>query len=167
MLIGCTPCGHEPVLEPHCCHSVMKSGPTPCSSMDYSKPGFPVLHYLLEFAHTHVHSVADAIQPSHPLPASSPPTLNLSQHQGFFPLSQCFESDGQSIGASPSASVLPMNIQSWFPLGLTGFCSLQSKWLKSLLQHYSLKIINSLALSLISGPTLTSVYDYWKNHSFD
>ena len=52
--------------------------------MDCSTPGFPVLHYLLEFAQTHVHGAGDAIQPSHPLSPTSPPALNLSQHQGLF-----------------------------------------------------------------------------------
>ena len=52
--------------------------------MDYSTPGFPVLHYLEEFAQTHAHRVGDAIQPSHPLSSPSPPALNLSQHQGLF-----------------------------------------------------------------------------------
>ena len=52
--------------------------------MDCSMPGFPVLHYLLEFAQTHVHCVSDAIQPSHPLLPTSPPSLSLSQHQGLF-----------------------------------------------------------------------------------
>ena len=51
--------------------------------MDYSPPGFPVLHDLLELAQTHVHRVGDAIQPSHPLSPPSLPALNLSQHQGF------------------------------------------------------------------------------------
>ena len=50
--------------------------------MDYSMPGFPVLHYLPEFAQTHVYWVGDAIQPSHPLLLSFPPALNLSQYQG-------------------------------------------------------------------------------------
>ena len=58
---------------------------------------------------------------------------------GSFPMSQFFASGGQSIGASALASVLPMNIQDWFPLGLTGLTSLQSKGLKSLLQHHSSK----------------------------
>ena len=58
---------------------------------------------------------------------------------GSFPVSQFFASGGQSIGVSASASVLPMNIQDWFPLGLTGWISLQSKGLKSLLQHHSSK----------------------------
>ena len=82
--LAALPCGYEPVLEPHCCCSVTKSCPTFCNSMDYSKPGFPVLHYLLEFAQTHVHWIGDAIQPFHPLSDSSPPALSISQHQGFF-----------------------------------------------------------------------------------
>ena len=53
--------------------------------MNCSTPGFPVLHYLQEFAQSHDHWVSDAIQPSHPLSSPSPPALNLSQHQGFFP----------------------------------------------------------------------------------
>jgi len=80
--------------------------------MNCSTPGFPVLHHLPEFAQTHVHQVSDAIQPSHPLSTPSPPAFNLSQHQGLsFPMSQFFLLGGQSIGASASALVLPMNIQ--------------------------------------------------------
>ena len=78
---------------------------------------------------THVHRVSDAIQSSHPLSSPSPSTFNLSQHQGFFSMIQFFTSGGQSIRVSASASVLPMNIQDWFPLGLTGWNSLQSKGL--------------------------------------
>ena len=89
---------------------------------------FPVLHYLPEFAQTYVHWVSDAIQQSHPLSPPSPLALNLSQHQVFFKESA---SSGQSIGASASASVLPMNIQSWFPLGLNGLISLLSKRLSA------------------------------------
>ena len=55
-----------------------------CNPMDCSTPGFPVLHLLPELAQTQVHRVGDAIQPSHPLSSSSPPALNLSQHQGLF-----------------------------------------------------------------------------------
>ena len=58
---------------------------------------------------------------------------------GSFPMSQFFTSDGQNIAASASASVLPMNIQDWFPLGWTGWISLQPKTLKRLLQHHSSK----------------------------
>ena len=96
--------------------------------MNRSTPGLPVHHHLPEFTQTHVHRVRDAIQPSHPLPSPSPPTFNLSQHQGFFK-SQLFASGGQSIGASASASVLPMNIQGRSPLGWTGLISVQSKGL--------------------------------------
>ena len=106
--------------------------------MDCTMPGNPVLHYLPEFAQTHVHWIDDTIQPSHPLLTPSPLSLNLSQHQSF-PVSQFFLSAGQSVGASAWASVLPMNIQDWFPLGLTGLISLQSKGLSSLLQHHSSK----------------------------
>jgi len=63
--------------------SVTKSCPN-LQPMDCSMPGFPVLHYLLEFAQTHVHWVDDAIQPSHPLSSPSPPALNLPQHQSLF-----------------------------------------------------------------------------------
>ena len=80
----------------------------------------PVFHYLLEFAQTYARWVSDAIQPSHPLSSPTPPAFNLFQHQGLFPMSQLFASGGQSIGASTSASVLPMNIQGWFTFGLTG-----------------------------------------------
>ena len=80
----------------------------------------------------------------------------------FFPGSQLFASGGQSFGGS--ASVLPVNIQDWFPLELIDWFDLPaiSRTLKSLLQHH-----NSSALSLLSSPALTSVHHYWKNHSFD
>ena len=87
-----------------CCCSTPKSCPTLCNPMDCSTPGFTILHYLLEFAQTHVHWVGDAIKPSHPLLSPSPPALNLSQHQGVF---QWVDSSDQRIGASASASVLP------------------------------------------------------------
>ena len=66
--------------------------PTLCDPMGFNAPGFPVLHYLPEFVKTHVHGVGDAIQPSHPLLAYSPPALNLSQCQGLF---QCVSSSHQ------------------------------------------------------------------------
>ena len=67
----------------HCC-LVAKSCLALCCLMNCSTPGFPVFHYLLEFAETHVHWVGDGIQPSHPLLPPSPPALNLFQHQGIF-----------------------------------------------------------------------------------
>ena len=89
-----------------------------------------------------------------------------------FSVNRLFTSGGQIVGALASASVLPMTIQGWFPLGLTGWISLQSK---GLLQHNTtqessptqLESVNSLALSPLYGPTLTSMHDYWKNHSLD
>ena len=79
-------------------------------------------------------------------------------------LSRLFASGGQSIEDSASASVFPMKIQGWFPLGLTGLISLQSKGFSRVFPTPQFKIINSLALSLLCGPTLTSIHDYWKNH---
>ena len=94
--------------------------------MDCSLPGLPALHCLHEFSQTHVHWISDAILPSHPLLPPSPSALNLSfLASGSFPMSQFFTSGVQSIGTS--ASVLPMSIQGWFPLGWTGLISLLSK----------------------------------------
>ena len=94
-----------------------------CDPMDCSTPGFPVYQQLLELAQTHVHQVGDAIL-CHPLLL-----LQSLPASRSFPISQFFASGSQSIGASASASVLPMNIQDRFPLGLTGLISLQSKGL--------------------------------------
>ena len=152
------------------CCSVTKSCPALCNSMDCNKPGFPVLHYLPESAQIHVHWVGDDIQLSHISSSVVPFSFHLLPFpvSGSFPVSWLLASDGQSIGASVSASVLPMNVQGWFPLGLTGLISLQSEGLSGvfLLQH-QFKSINSSALSLLYGSSLTSIHDYWKNHSFD
>ena len=68
----------------YCCCLVTKFCSTLCDPVDCRTPGFPVHHYLLEFAQTHVHWVSEAIQRFHPLSLPSPPALNLSQHQGLF-----------------------------------------------------------------------------------
>jgi len=86
---------------------------------------------------------------------------------GSLPVSRLFTSGGQSIGASALMSVLPMNIQGWFPLGLTGLIFLQSNGLSRVFSSSLLKSINSWVFSLLYGPTLSSIHDYWKNHSFD
>ena len=86
---------------------------------------------------------------------------------GSFQMSQFFASGGQSIGVSASASVLPMNIQDWFPLGWTGWISLLAKGLSRVFPNTTVQSINSLALSFLYSPTLTSIHDHWKNHSFD
>ena len=125
--------------------------------MNRSTPGLPVHHQLPEFTQTHVHRVSDAIQPSHPLLSPSPPALNLSQGQGLFPMSKHFTSGGQSIGVSASTSVLPMNTQDWSPLEwLVGFpCSPRDSQESSLTPQF--KSINSLVLSLLYSPTLTTI----------
>ena len=110
--------------------SITQSCPTFCNPMDCSTLGFPVHHQHLYLAQTHVHRVSDAIQPSHLLSSPSPPAfLQSFPASGSFPRSQFFASGGQSIGVSASALVLLINIQDWFPLGLTGWISLQSKGL--------------------------------------
>ena len=101
-----------------------------------ARQGFPVHHQLPELAQTHVHGVGDAIQPSHPLLSCSPPAFNLSQHQNRF---QWVSSVHQSIGVSASASVLPMNIQDWFPLGLTGLISLLFKELSRVFSNITIQ----------------------------
>ena len=84
---------------------------------------------------------------------------------GSFPMSQVFTSGGQSIGAS--ASVLPMNIQDWFPLRLTGLISLQSKGLSRVFSNTTVQKHQFFSLSLLHVQALTSIHDYWKSHSFD
>ena len=101
---------------------VTKSRPTLWDLMDCSKPGCPGLHYLLEFAQTYVHWVSDAISSSVSHFFSRPQSFPAS---GSFPMSRLFASGGQRVGASALASVLPMNIQGWFPLGWTGWISFQ------------------------------------------
>ena len=92
---------------------------------------------------------------------------------GSFQMDQFFPSSGQSIGLSASATVLPMNTQDWFPLGWTGWISLKSRELSRVpttvgtFPTPQFKSINSSALSFLYSPTVTSIYDYWKNHSFD
>ena len=109
----------------------------------------------------------------HPNISISSSVIPFSSHlqsfpaSGSFPISQFFQSGGQSIGVSASASVLPMNIQDWFPLGWTGWISLQSKQLSRVFPPPQFKSINSLVLSFLYSPTLTSIHDYWKNHSLD
>ena len=104
--------------------------------------------------------------------SSCPQSLPAS---GSFPMSQLSAWGRQSIGVSALASVLPMNTQDWSPLEWTGWISLQSKGLSrdfsnTTVQKYQLKkkkSINFSAISFLHSPTLTSIYDHWKNHSLD
>ena len=109
--------------------SVTQSCPTLCNTMDCSIASFPVHRQLPELPQTHVPWVSDAIQSCHPLPFPFSSCLQSFPASGSFPVSQFFTEGGQSIGVSALASVLPMNIQDWFPLGWKGWISLESKGL--------------------------------------
>ena len=147
--------------------SVAQSCPNLCDPMNCSIPGLPVHHQLPEFTQTHVHQVSDAIQPSHPQSSPFPPALNSSKHQSLF----------QWINSSHEvAKVLEFQLQhqsfQWTPRtdllqnGLVGSpCSLRDSQESSPTQQF--KSINSLALSFLHSPTLTSIHDHWKNYSFD
>ena len=109
--------------------SVTQSCLTLCDSMDCSMPGFPIHHQLPGPTQTRVQH--HAIQPFIPFS----PRLQSFPAWESFAMSWFFASCGQSIGVSASASVLSMNIQGWFPLGLTGWISLQSKGLSSIFSN--------------------------------
>ena len=156
--------------NPHlrtCCFSVAQSCLTLCDTMDCSTSGIPVLHHLPELTQTHVHWVSDVIQPSHPLSSPSPPALSLSQHQGLL----------RWVGSLHEvAKVLELQLQhqSFQRIIRVDFlcdwlvgspCSPRDSRESS--PTLQLKSINSSALSLLYGPTLTSIYIYQKNHSFD
>ena len=136
--------------------------------MDCSKLGF-LVHHQIPWASSnscplsrwcHHPTISSSVVPFSSCLQSFPAS-------GSFPTSQFFPSGGQSIGVSASASVLPMNTHDWFPLGWTDLISLQSKGLSRVFSNTTVQSINSLAFSLLYGTTLTSIHDYWKNHSCD
>ena len=133
-----------------------------CDPMDCSTPGLPVLHYLSKLAQTHVHWVSDAIQPSSPhllLPQSFPAS-------GSFPVNQLFTSDGQSLGALASASVLQWVFRVDFPSDwLVWSCCPQ--YFQESFPAPQFKAINSLAFAFLYGTALTTVHDYWEDHSLN
>ena len=147
--------------------SVAQSCLTLCNPVNRSTPGLPVHHQLLEFTHTHVHRVGDAIQPSHLLSSPFSPAPNPSQHQSLF----------QWVNSSHEvAKVLEFHLQhrsfqrtprtDLLQNGLVGSpCSPRDSQESSPTPQF--KNINSLALSFLHSPTLTSIHDCWKNHSFD
>ena len=131
------PCAKVSSLRRNCC-SVTQLYLTLCNLMDSSMPGFPVLHYLPELAQTHVHWVCDAIQTSHPL--LSPLLLpSIFPSISVFSNESLFASGGRSIGVSALASVLPMIIQDWFPLQLTGLITLLSKGLSRVFSNTTIQ----------------------------
>ena len=86
---------------------------------------------------------------------------------GSLQMSQFFTSGGRSIGISAPASILPMNIQNWFPLGWTGWISCSLRASQEFSPTPQFRSISSLVLSFLYSPNLTSIHDCWKNHSFD
>ena len=132
-----------------CCCSVAKLCPTLCDPMNCSTPSFPVLHFFLVCSNSCPLSQWCYLNHLSVL-SSSPFACLLSQHQNLF----------QWVGSFHH--VAPMNIQGWFPKGLTGLISLQSKGLSRAFSSTTVQK-HSSALSLIYDPALTSVYDYWKN----
>ena len=146
--------------------SVTQSCLTLCNPMDCSMPGFPVHHELPELAQTHVHHVGDAIHPSHPL---SSPLFLLS----IFPSISLFQWVSSSHQVARELE-LQFQYQSFQWIFRTDFlwdwlvgspCNPRDSQEASPIPQS--KSINSLALSFLYGPTLTSIHDYWKNHSFD
>ena len=119
-------------------HSVTSNSLLP---IDCSMPGSSVHHQLPEFIETHVHWVGNAIQPSHPLLSPFPLTFNLSQHQGLFQWVSSLHQVAKVLDFSASASVIPMNIQGWFPLGWTGWISLQSKGLSRVFSNTTVEML--------------------------
>ena len=147
--------------------SVAQSCPTLCDPMNCSTPGLPVHHQLPEFTQTRVHQVSGAIQPSHPLSSPSPPAPNPSQHQSLFQQVNSshdvakvleFQLQHHSLQRNPRADLLQN--------GLVGSpCSPRDSQESSPTPQF--ESISSSALSFLHSPTLTSIHDYWKNHSLD
>ena len=144
--------------------SVAHSCPTLCDPMNRSTPGLPVHHQLPEFTQTPMHLVDNAIQPSHPLSSPSPPAFHLSPHQGLF----------QGVSSSHQVTkVLELQHLSFQRIFRTDFlsdgldgspCNPRDSQESSPTTQF--KSINSSGLSLLYGPNLTFIHDYWKNHSF-
>ena len=136
--------------------------------MNWSTPGLPVHHHLPGFTQTQVHLVGDAIQPSHPLLSHFPPAPNPSQHE------RVFSNESTLLMRWPNYwSFSFSNIPSKEHPGLISFrmdsfgppCSPRDSQESSPTPQF--KSISSSELSLLHSPTLTSMHDYWKNHSLD
>ena len=148
-----------------CCCSVTQSCLTLCDPMTAVHQAS--LSFIICWSLFKLMSVCQWCHPnilSSIVPLSS--CLQSLPASGSFPMSQVFASGGQSTEASASASVLPVNIQDWFPLGLTGFISLHPRDSQEYSPTPQLKSINSsMQLSLWSNSHI--VHDRWRNHSFD
>ena len=149
----------------HFCCSVAKSCLTPHSPMEYSTPAPPsstISWYLLKFSPLSWKGYLISSSSATPFCLQSFPA------SGSFPMSQLLVSSSQDIGGSASASVLSMNIQDWFPLGLTGLISLQPKGLSRVFSSTTVWTHQffSTQVFFFYSPNLTPVHDYWKNHNF-
>ena len=131
-----------------------------------STSGFPVLHYLPEFAQVHVHWVCDATQPSHLLPPLSPFAFSLSHPQGLFQWVVCFQQVTKVLEFQFQISS-SVNFQGWCPLELTGLISLQAKGLSRILSSTTIQKHQFFGtqISLWSNPHMDHVHDNWKDHS--
>ena len=141
--------------------------PTLCDPMNRSTPGFLVHHQLPESTQIHVHWFGDAIKPFHPLSSPSPPAFNLSQHQGLFKWVCSLHQVAKGLEFQLQRQSFQWTLRTDFLSdGLVGSpCSPRDSQESSPTPQF--KSINSSALSFLYGPTLTSMHDYWKNHSFD
>ena len=137
-----------------------------CDPMECSKPGLPVHPNPGEYSNSCPLSQWCHLTISYSVVSFST-CLQSFPASGSFQMSQLFTSGGQSIRVSASTSVLAMNTQDWSPLGRTGWISLQSKDSQKSSPTPQLKSISSLAFSILYGPTLTAIHNYWKNQSFD
>ena len=146
---------------------VTKSCPTLCDPMGCSTPVFPLFHYLPEPAQTHVHWVSDATQSSHPLSSPSLLALNLSQHQGLFQWVSSLHQEAKVL----EPQLQHQSFQGIFKVDFLhdwvawSPCCPRDSWESSPTPQF--ESINSWVLSFLYGPTLTSIHDYWRNHSFD
>ena len=109
-----------------------------CDPVDRSIPGFPVLHYLPEFAQTHVHCVGDVIQPSHLLSSPSPPAFYLSQHEGLFQWVYSSHQVDKVLELQPQHQSFQWIVRIPFRIDWFDLLAVQGT-LKSLLQHHSSK----------------------------
>ena len=135
-----------------CCCSVTKSRLTLRHGLQHTRLPCP-LHYLPEFAQTHVHWISEAVQPSHPLSSPSPPTFNFSQHHSLFKES-VLRIKWPNIGVLVSTSVFPMNTQDWYPLGRSVWLSLQSKGLSRVFSNTTVQKHQFFGTQLFYNPTL-------------
>ena len=132
--------------------------------MGCSMPDFPVLHHLLELAHTHLHWVSDVFLPSGPLSSPSPPAFNLSQHQSFL-MSRLFTSGGPSMEFQLQHQSFQWIIRTDFLWDWLVWSPCSSRDAQESSPTPQFKSINSSSLSLLSGSTLASIHDSWKNYS--